>query len=100
MVISPEEAKNIMETEDNIVILDVRTEEEYNEKHIPNTILISLDKLSNIVEEKIKDKNKKILVYCRSGKRSKIATQILLKKGYKNVLDFGGIMNWRYEVEN
>lgn len=91
------EAKKIMDTE-KCIILDVRTKDEFDEMHIYNAILIPLDKLENEVENIIKDKKIKILVYCRSGKRSIDASNILVKLGYKNVLEFGGIIDWPFEI--
>ncbi|MDY4605229.1 rhodanese-like domain-containing protein [Clostridium tertium] len=79
-------------------MLDVRSEEEYNSGHIENSILIPIDKLEEEAENILNDKNKKILVYCRSGNRSKKASNILLEKGYTNVYDFGGIKDWPYEI--
>lgn len=81
-----------------VIILDVRSEEEYNSGHIENSILIPIDKLEEEAENILNDKNKKILVYCRSGNRSKKASNILLEKGYTNVYDFGGIKDWPYEI--
>ena len=81
-----------------VIILDVRSEEEYNSGHIENSILIPIDKLEEEAENILNDKNKKILVYCRSGHRSKKASNILLEKGYTNVYDFGGIKDWPYEI--
>lgn len=94
-----EEAKQVIDTESDIVILDVRTEGEYMQGHIANSVLIPLDVLSMKVESIIPNKDTKILVYCRSGSRSRVASEILIKMKYKNVYDFGGVMNWRYGVE-
>lgn len=91
------EAKKIMDN-NNCKILDVRTEEEFNEGHIDNAILLPLDKINDKVEEVFKDKNETILVYCRSGVRSKQAAQIMSKKGYTNILEFGGIIDWPFEI--
>lgn len=96
--ISQEEAKKIMDTQTNIVILDVRTEEEYKEGHIKNAMLIPVDEIANRAESELKDKEQEILVYCRSGNRSKKASQILADKGYTNIKEFGGIKDWKYEV--
>ena len=84
--ITSDEAKKMMETEKTIVV-DVRTIEEYNEGHIPNA-----------VEAKLKNKDDLILVYCRSGRRSREAALKLIEKGYTNVIDFGGIKDWNGEV--
>ncbi|MCR1950126.1 rhodanese-like domain-containing protein [Clostridium sp. DSM 100503] len=95
--IDAEEAKNEM-GKNEVIILDVRSEEEYNTGHIENSILIPIDKLEEEAENILNDKSKKILVYCRSGNRSKKASNILLEKGYTNVYDFGGIKDWPYEI--
>jgi rhodanese-related sulfurtransferase len=97
--VSAEEAKKIMDTEKGYLILDVRTQEEYDEKHIPDAVLIPVDELANRAEKELTDKNQLILVYCRSGNRSKKAAQILADLGYTNVVDFGGINSWPYETE-
>ena len=96
--ISQEEAKSIMDTESNFIILDVRTEEEYADGHIENAILIPDYEITTKAEEILKDKNQLILVYCRSGRRSKNASQILVDLGYTNVKEFGGIIDWKYEI--
>jgi len=96
--ISPEEAKNKMELDEDVLLLDVRTEQEYKEKHIPGGILVPVDQISMSIEKVITDKDKEIIVYCRSGNRSKSAVNKLLKLGYTNVYDLGGINNWPYEV--
>jgi rhodanese-related sulfurtransferase len=94
--ISSEDAKKIMGVEKNIVILDVRTEDEYNEGHIDKSVLIPLDDLKDRVQEMLKDKDQKILIYCRSGNRSNQAGKILEELGYTNLYDFGGINSWEY----
>lgn len=91
------EAKKIMDSE-SCTILDVRTEEEFEQAHIYDAVLIPLDLLKNTVEKVIPNKDEKILVYCRSGKRSIDASIILVNLGYKNVLEFGGIIDWPFEV--
>ncbi|WP_246637677.1 rhodanese-like domain-containing protein [Crassaminicella profunda] len=97
--ITPADAKDRIEKEEGIILLDVRTKEEYKEKHIPNSIQIAVDDLEEKVEEKIPDKNATIFVYCRSGRRSRIASEKLIEKGYTNVFDLGGIIDWPYETE-
>ena len=96
--ITAEEAKEIMDTGDGFVILDVRTQEEYDEGHVPGAILIPNTETENRAEEELPDKAQLILVYCRSGRRSKLAAQILADLGYTNVKEFGGIIDWPYEV--
>lgn len=99
MNISAQEAKKIMDTEEGYVILDVREQEEYDEKHIPGAIVIPHMEIANRAEEVLTDKNQLILVYCRSGRRSKIAAEALIELGYTNIKEFGGILDWPYEVE-
>lgn len=93
--ISAEEAKAIIDSED-VIILDVRTQEEYNEGHIENSVLLPVNDIADKAEEKLPDKDAKILVYCRSGNRSATAAKQLIKMGYTNVYDFGGINSWPY----
>ena len=99
MNITAEEAKEIMDTEEGYIILDVRTQEEYDQGHIPGAIVISHEEIPDKAEEVLTDKNQLILVYCRSGRRSKIAAEALLELGYTNIKEFGGIIDWPYEVE-
>ena len=96
--ITAKEAKEIMDTEDGYVILDVRTQEEYDEGHVPGAVLIPNTEIETRAEEELPDKEQLILVYCRSGRRSKLAAQILADLGYTNVKEFGGILDWPYEV--
>lgn len=97
--ITAEEAKRIMDTQTGYVILDVRTQEEYDEKHIPKAILIPDYEIREKAEGILTDKNQLILVYCRSGRRSKLASEDLLELGYTNIKEFGGIIDWPYETE-
>lgn len=96
--ISGEEAKKIMDSETGYIIIDARTQEEFDEGHIENAILIPEYEISERAEKELPDKNQLILVYCRSGRRSKIAAQALVELGYTNVKEFGGIIDWKYEV--
>ena len=98
MNITAEEAKKIMDTESEYVILDVRTEEEFAQGHIPGAILIPDYEIREEAESSLPDKDALILVYCRSGRRSKNAAQILLELGYTNIREFGGILDWPYET--
>ena len=91
------EAKKIMDNED-CTILDVRTPEEFNEGHIDGAINIPLNCINEEAENILTDKNETILVYCRSGVRSKDASFILAKKGYNNILEFGGIIDWIFDI--
>ena len=97
--ITAEEAKQIMDTEEGYVILDVRTQEEYDQGHIPGAIVISHEEITEKAEDVLTDKEQLILVYCRSGRRSKIAAEALVELGYTNIKEFGGIIDWPYEVE-
>ncbi len=99
MTITAPEAKKLMDTEKQYVILDTRTQEEYDEGHIPGAILIPYDQVDIHAESVLQDKDILLLVYCRSGRRSKIAAETLVQLGYTNVKEFGGIIDWPYEVE-
>ena len=96
--ISGEEAKRLMDTETDFIIVDARTEEEFNEGHIEGAILIPEYEISERAEKELPNKDQLILVYCRSGRRSKIASQALADLGYTNVKEFGGIIDWQYEI--
>lgn len=96
--ITAHEANERLLQNDNIILLDVRTKEEYSQIHIPNSILIPVEVLKNEAEDKLKDKDSEILIYCRSGRRSIIAAEILVELGYTNVYDIGGIIDWQYET--
>ena len=96
--ISQEEAKNIMDTRTDYVIIDARTEEEFESGHIEGAILIPEYEIAQKAPSLIPQKDTLILVYCRSGRRSKIASEELVKLGYTNVKEFGGIIDWQYEI--
>jgi phage shock protein E len=96
--ITPEEAKMLIDTED-VIILDVRTEPEYLAGHIKDALLLPDSEIKLQAEKILPDKNKKILIYCRSGRRSELATRELIGLGYKEVYDFGGIIDWPYEIK-
>ena len=98
--ISMEEAVAMMATEENYIILDVRTTEEFAEKHIPNAINIPNETIGSEELAELPDKNQLILVYCRSGNRSKQASEKLVALGYTNIYEFGGINDWTGELEN
>ena len=95
--ITSDEAKKMMETQ-KVIVVDVRTLEEYTEGHIPNAISVPLETIENEAEAKLKNKDDLILVYCRSGRRSREAALKLIEKGYTNVIDFGGIQDWNAEI--
>ena len=99
MNITAQEAKVLMDTEKDYIILDVRTQEEYDQGHIPGAILIPDTEIEDRAEGELTDKDQLILVYCRSGRRSKLAAQSLVELGYTNIREFGGIIDWPYEVE-
>ena len=96
--ISGAEAKALMDSENGYVIIDARTQEEYDQGHIPGAILIPEYEIADRAEKELPDKDQLILVYCRSGRRSKIAAEELVKLGYTNVKEFGGIIDWKYEI--
>ena len=96
--ITPEEAKKIMDKESNIIILDVHEKEEYDAGHIKGAMCLPLGEVEEKAHLYLNDKSQKILVYCRSGRRSKEACNILVKLGYTNIYEFGGILDWPYET--
>ena len=97
--ITAEEAKKLMDSEKDRIILDVRSREEYDQGHIPGAILIPNTEIEAKAADLLPDKDQLILVYCRSGRRSKLAAQSLADLGYTNIREFGGILDWPYEVE-
>ena len=97
--ISQEEAKNILDSGEDYILLDVREQYEFDEGHIPGAILIPHEQITETAEEMLPQKEAQILVYCRSGRRSKIASEALAKLGYTNIKEFGGIIDWPYETE-
>ena len=94
--ITADEAKALMDSEKEYIILDVRTAEEYAAGHIEGAVLIPDYEIQEKAEEILLDKSQLILVYCRSGRRSKNAASTLASLGYTNVKEFGGIINWKY----
>ena len=96
--ISMEEARSLMEEETDYIILDVRTEEEFAEKHIPNAVNIPNETIGSEILAELPDKNQLILVYCRSGNRSKQASEKLAALGYTKIYEFGGINDWTGET--
>ena len=97
--ISQDEAKRIMDEESDYIIVDAREQSEYDEGHIKGAIVIPYTEIKQKAEELLPNKMQLIHVYCRSGRRSKIAAQSLANMGYKNVKEFGGIIDWQYEIE-
>ena len=96
--ITQEEAAKIMQEQSGFIILDVRTAQEFNGGHIPNAINVPNESITDKQPEQLPDKNQMILVYCRSGRRSKQAAQKLADMGYTNILEFGGINTWQGET--
>ena len=97
--ISQAEAKRIMEEETGYLIVDVRTEEEYAQGHIPGAVNIPNESITDTKPEQLPDQKQKLLVYCRSGNRSRQASEKLAALGYSNVYEFGGINTWDGEIE-
>ena len=96
--VSMDDIVKIMNENDNYIILDVRTIAEYNEGHIPNAICIPNETIGSNTISELPDKEQLILVYCRSGNRSKQAAEKLKKLGYTNLIEFGGIIDWKGEI--
>lgn len=95
--ITPEEAKEMMDTE-AVTILDVRTLQEYEEGHIPEAINLPNEEIGEAEPELLDDKDGFLLIYCRSGRRSREAAEKLVEMGYTQVYDFGGIVDWPYDT--
>ena len=97
--ITQEEAKEMMDTEE-VIILDVREQDEYDSGHIPGAVLLPVGTIDgDTAAAVIPEKDSKVLVYCRSGNRSKTASSTLAELGYTNIYEFGGINTWPYETE-
>lgn len=96
--ISATEAKRMLETEPSIILVDVRRPDEYEERHIPSAILIPNETISTTRPEQLPDLDSKILVYCRTGVRSKQASDKLVAMGYTQIFDMGGIVSWPFET--
>lgn len=98
--VSQEEAKEMMDTQD-VIILDVREQDEYDSGHIPGAVLLPVGTIDEeTAAEIIPEKDSTVLVYCRSGNRSKTASSALSELGYTNIYEFGGINTWPYETES
>ena len=95
--ISAEEAYEMMASQE-VVVVDVRTQEEYDGGHIENAVLVPNESIVSEMPEALPDKEATLLIYCRSGRRSKDAAEKLLKLGYQSVYDFGGVIDWPYEL--
>lgn len=96
--VTTEEAVNIMQTEENYVILDVRTAQEFASGHIPGAVLLPNETIGTEDIPLLPDKDQLILVYCRSGNRSKQAAEKLAQLGYTNIVEFGGINSWTGKI--
>ncbi len=97
--ISQEEAKEMMDTQE-VIVLDVREQEEYDSGHIPGAVLLPVGAINEeTASAAIPEKDDTVLVYCRSGNRSKTASAALAELGYTNIYEFGGINTWPYEIE-
>ena len=97
--ISMDEAVKMMRDEKDYIILDVRRPDEYAEGHIPGAINVPNEEIGSAAIEELPDKSQLILVYCRSGRRSREAAGKLVKLGYTNIVEFGGILDWKGEIE-
>ena len=98
--ITQEEAKEMMDTQE-VIILDVREEDEYDSGHIPGAVLLPVGSIDeDTAAEVIPETDSTVLVYCRSGNRSKTASSTLADLGYTNIYEFGGINSWPYETES
>jgi len=97
--ISMDEAVKMMRDEKDYIILDVRRPDEYAAGHIPGAINVPNEDIGTAEIAELPDKSQLILVYCRSGRRSKEASEKLVKLGYTNIVEFGGILDWKGEIE-
>ena len=97
--ISMNEAVKMMKDEKNYIILDARRPDEFAEGHIPEAINVPNEEIGTTDIAELPDKSQLILVYCRSGRRSKEASEKLVKLGYTNIVEFGGILDWKGEIE-
>ena len=96
--ITMDKAMNMMARETGYIILDVRRPDEFAAGHIPNAIIVPNESISTVEIPELPDKDQFILVYCRSGRRSKEASEKLVKLGYTNIVEFGGILDWKSEI--
>lgn len=98
MKITAEQGKAMMDEDPAIILVDVRTQEEYSEEHIPNALLVPVDELESLAPNMMPDKDATYFIYCRSGNRSATAAQTLIELGYQNIYDMGGIIDWPYDT--
>ncbi|NLT12537.1 MAG: rhodanese-like domain-containing protein [Clostridiaceae bacterium] len=97
-VIDAKTAREMMNDGEAYILVDVRTEDEFNQGHIEGALLLPYDRINTLASTLIPDTSSRILLYCRSGRRSALAAEALIDMGYTNVYDFGGINDWPYEV--
>ena len=97
--LSVEEAMNMMKTAKNYIIVDVRSQEEYDKRHIPGALLVPINDLKAGKFDALPDKNQTLMIYCWTGRRAETAAQILIDNGYTNVYELGGLVNWTGETE-
>lgn len=97
--ITHEEAQRIMQTNPDAIILDVRTPEEFNKKHIPNAVLLPIEDIRGGKLSKLPDKDAMILIYCWTGRRAEDAAELLIKRGYTKIYEFGGLVDWTGAIE-
>ncbi len=96
--ITPQEGKQLLDSDSGVILVDVREQSEYDDGHIPGAILLPLGQINDQAATVLPDQAATIIVYCRSGRRSQSAANALLSLGYTNVLDMGGISSWPYDV--
>ena len=92
------DAAEMIAADDGHLLVDVRTQAEFEEKHIPGAILLPVDDIKDGKLERLPDKSQIILIYCRTGRRAKDAAEYLAKKGYTNIYEIGGIIDWKGET--
>lgn len=97
--ITHEDAQRIMKANPDAIVLDVRTPEEYQKKHIPGALLIPIEDIRGGKLSKLPDKDATILIYCWTGRRAEDAAEYLIKRGYKKIYEFGGLIDWPGPVE-
>jgi len=91
-------AYELMQNSQNAVILDVRTNQEFEAEHIPGATLLPVNDIERLAKDMLPNKDELILIYCRTGQRSRTAAGVLVNLGYTNVLDFGGIVDWPFDT--
>ncbi len=98
VVISALDGKSMLDADDSVILIDVRTQSEYDSEHIPGAILLPLADINTNASKVMKDKSATYIIYCRSGNRSAEAVLLLYRLGYGNLYDMGGIINWPYDT--